>query len=184
MRFLQSVSDKKRSSSTLKVSVVTISALRVELDNQRVGSHCLVKWFLNGVLRLHPPYIQKIPPRDVHAFSVSQACMHWHVDGSQSALSLYFRQSGCLLFTSINLLSWLPSALQTYQVSLQDPLILLCSVKAYIKARTSLCKTDTIFVCYGETQARNACCCEKTLVKWILHYVGLKLCICCLSLLS
>ncbi len=52
LEFLQSLFDRGRSPSTLKVFVAAISSRHVRVDGLTVGSHRLVSMFLRGVLRL------------------------------------------------------------------------------------------------------------------------------------
>ncbi|XP_077371178.1 uncharacterized protein LOC144014787 [Festucalex cinctus] len=63
--FLQSLLDKGRSQSTLKVYVAAISARHVGADGGSVGRHELVSLFLRGALRLRPRPAPRVPAWDL-----------------------------------------------------------------------------------------------------------------------
>ncbi|XP_077367945.1 uncharacterized protein LOC144013224 [Festucalex cinctus] len=63
--FLQSLLDKGRSQSTLKVYVAAISARHVGADGCSVGRHELVSLFLRGALRLRPRPAPRVPAWDL-----------------------------------------------------------------------------------------------------------------------
>ncbi|XP_077367689.1 uncharacterized protein LOC144011105 [Festucalex cinctus] len=63
--FLQSLLDKGRSQSTLKVYVAAISARHVGADGGSVGRHELVSLFLRGALRLCPRPAPRVPAWDL-----------------------------------------------------------------------------------------------------------------------
>lgn len=65
LEFLQSLLDKGRSPSTLKVYVAAISCHHVRVDNNTVGSHNLVSLFLRGARRLRPPTAPRLPAWDL-----------------------------------------------------------------------------------------------------------------------
>ncbi|XP_034396385.1 uncharacterized protein LOC117735684 [Cyclopterus lumpus] len=62
LEFLQSLLEKGRSPSTLRVYVAAISWQHVKIYNDTVGSYRLVSLFLKGAQRLHPPSTPRAPP--------------------------------------------------------------------------------------------------------------------------
>lgn len=65
LEFLQSLLDKGRSPSTLKVYVAAISSNHADMDGGTVGSHNLISLFLRGTRRLHPPVVLRAPAWDL-----------------------------------------------------------------------------------------------------------------------
>lgn len=65
LEFLQSLLDRGRSPSTLKVYVAAISCHHARVDNGTVGSHSLVSLFLKGAWRLRPPKSPRVPAWDL-----------------------------------------------------------------------------------------------------------------------
>lgn len=65
LEFLQSLLDKGRSPSTLKVYAAAISSKHVTVEGRTVGSHRLVSLFLKGALRLRPPRTPRTPSWDL-----------------------------------------------------------------------------------------------------------------------
>ena len=65
LEFLQSLLDRGRTPSTLKVYVAAISCRHSNVDGVAVGSHRLVSLFLRGARRLHPPTIPRAPAWDL-----------------------------------------------------------------------------------------------------------------------
>lgn len=66
LEFLQSLLDKGRSPSTLKVYVAAISCHHARVDGFTVGSHSLVSLFLRGARRLKPPKFHRVPSWDLN----------------------------------------------------------------------------------------------------------------------
>lgn len=65
LNFLQSLLDKGRSPSTIKVYVAAISCYHTRIDGCTVGSHNLVSLFLRGARRLRPPSVPRAPVWDL-----------------------------------------------------------------------------------------------------------------------
>ncbi|KAM4531977.1 uncharacterized protein V3H82_025840 [Fundulus diaphanus] len=65
LEFLQSLLDKGRSPSTLKVYVAAISCHHLPVDDRTVGRHDLVSLFLRGARRLRPLPAPRVPDWDL-----------------------------------------------------------------------------------------------------------------------
>ena len=99
---------------------------------------------------------------ELHALSVSQACLRWHTDGSGVVLwlnpsFLLKRLSPHHVNQSIKLAAFNPPGSPGSAERVSDLLCLVRALWASVEATTSLSKTDDLFVCFG-TAGRGLPC--------------------------
>ena len=109
---------------------------------------------------------------ELHALSVSQACLRWHADGSGVVLwpnpsFLPKRLSPHHVNQSIELAAFNPPGSPGGAERVSDLLCPVRALRAYVEATTSFRKTDNLSVCYGGCR-KGAALSKQRLSHWIV----------------